>query len=131
MPVVVERVPDEPVVIATYSGVITLEDVKHLFAQTAALTADVEGHRYRISDFHDAQSTFGDIVQIMGEARTGASGSSSDPNLTTIFVGSNEWGAMVRNFFTQGQYGGLNIPTVTSIEEAWEFIREDQAKRNA
>lgn len=125
MPVKTERIEGLPAVLATYDGLIKLDDIIQLFDDTARLVEDVEGRYYRISDFRTAKSTFSDIVQIMSQARTDKPGSTSDSNLTTIFVGSNEWGIMVRKFFEQAQYGAKDIPLVTTVEEAIEWIKND------
>lgn len=131
MAIQVERIVDMPAVLVTYDGLIKLEDILVMFDQTAENLADVEGHGYRISDFRAAESTFSDIVQIMGQARTDKPGSTSDPNLTTVFVGSNEWGLMVQKSFKQAQYGGKEIPLATTVEGAKEWIREDITKRTS
>ncbi len=125
MPVTTERIDGLPAVLATYDGLIKLDDIMEMFDDTARLVANVEGRYYRISDFRAAQSTFADIIQIMSQARSDKPGSTSDSNLTTIFVGSNEWGIMVRKFFEQAKAGAKDIPLVTTVEEAIEWIKEN------
>lgn len=131
MSIQVERIENLPAVLATYDGLIKLDDVEQMFNETAELLSDIVGRYYRISDFRTAQSTFSDIVQIMGQARSNKPGSTNDPNLITnlitIFIGSNEWGEMVRKFFAQS--GAKDIPFTTTVEEAITWIEEDIAKR--
>lgn len=127
MPIKVERLADLPCVIAVYEGMIKSQDVEELFDETVKLIPDIQGHYYRINDFRTAESTFADIVQMINTARGGRPGSTTDPNLTAIVVGTNEWGQMMRKYFGQERYGALNIPFVHTLEEAIEWVKNDMA----
>lgn len=132
MPVTVERVPKQPVVIAKLTGHLTVQDVLQMYNDSAQLLADVSAndHKYRITDVGRMESSFAEMVAILAEARKHSSFRTTDPNITAILVGeNNEWVKLVRESLKQPQYGGVDLALVGSREEAWDLIHADQKQR--
>ena len=119
MPVKIEPVPDEPIVIVTFEGHIDLDTVRKVFIETGVLFAKFEGDVYRIADIRAAETDFVDIVKMIKAIREGLPASSIDPRIQGIFVGQNQFARMYADFMKQ--MGGAPIPIFVTMEDALEY----------
>lgn len=128
MPVHVTRVEGEPILIATFTGKVTVEDVREMFRQSLPLMEGVSGHIYRITDARETDTTFSDLVFILSQAgQGGGPGSTLDPRISPALVGSNQWVKMLASSLGQQQYGSLKVPLYETLEEALAYAREQIA----
>lgn len=119
MPVKIEPVPDEPIIVVTFEGHIDLDTVRNMFVETAALFAKFEGDVYRIADIREADTDFVDIVKMIKAIREGLPASSIDPRMHGIFVGRNQFARMYADFMKQ--MGSKPIPIFVTMEDALEY----------
>ena len=131
MPITVERLPDEPFIVANCSGFLTREDFVGMFIEVNAMVQTMDGLVFRIADYRLAESSFMDILKTVQEATKGMPGSTSDPRIQTIWVGTSQWIALARNFFQQQQFGTLHIPTFHNMEDAFAYARLEIAKQTS
>jgi hypothetical protein len=124
----IEWVPNEPILIATGSGLISAADFQGMYVQVAAMIDGMDGKIYRIADYTTADSSFMDILKAVKLASTQAAGSSSDPRIQTIYVGTSQWIAFARTALQQPQFGGIMIPTFHDLTDALTFARIEIAK---
>jgi hypothetical protein len=123
MSVKVERIPGEPVIVATLVGKVTAELVLEMFEQSARLAAQIPGQVYRITDVRLSTTTFHEMVTILAEAcRQKHTASSADPRFCGMLLGSHEWSQMYSESLKQDQHGKLNLPVFTSFNEAMQYI---------
>ena len=101
MPVVVKRVANEPVLIATLSGFVTVDDIITMYEETAKHFANYDGHIYRITDTRGVDSSFSDLMMILAEARKKEGFTTNSGKVTAIIVGENEWARMTREAMRQ------------------------------
>lgn len=124
----VERLPDEPIIIIRFKGKVNLQVVGETFDIVNQFAQEVGGVVYRISDYTETTSTFGEILQGMAAAaKQRAEGSVFDSKVRLMFVGTNQWIRLMRDMMQQPQFGNLQIPTFVSIEDALSFIRREIA----
>jgi hypothetical protein len=126
MGITVERIPGEPILVATLSGDVTADHVRSMFERSAKLAEQIEGRVYRITDLSAIKTKFSDLVEALAQASKGQPGSSSDPRFCAVIVGDNQWSRMYSEGLKQEQYGKYNIPLVSSLEDAMDYIREQQ-----
>ena len=119
MPVKIDPLPDEPIVIVTFEGHIDLDTVRNMFIETAAIFAKFEGDVYRIADIRTADTDFVDIVKMIKAIRDGLPASSIDPRMHGIFVGRNQFARMYADFMKQ--MGSKPIPIFVTMEDALEY----------
>ena len=119
MPVKIEPVPDEPIVIVTFEGHVDLETVRNMFVETAVIFAKFEGNVYRIADIRTADTDFVDIIKMIKAIRDGLPASSIDPRMHGIFVGQKQFARMYADFIKQ--MGGAPIPIFATMEDALEY----------
>ena len=120
MPVRVERLPNEPILIATLSGLVTEDDFIELYHLSSALIGTEGGVFHRISDLRHATSTFSDVLRAIQKAAQELPASLMDPQIQVTFVGENTWIIFARDFFLQR---GINLPVFPDLESALESVR--------
>ncbi|RMG88752.1 MAG: hypothetical protein D6712_03035 [Chloroflexi bacterium] len=123
MPVTIEKMDGMPVIVATFKGHVDVSMVKYVFNRTAELCEGIEGPIFRISDVSEATSSFVEMLGVIREAGQGGPGSTTDPRIRAVFVGSNQWTRLMRDALQQPQFGGVNMPAFTSMEDAMTYIR--------
>lgn len=91
--------------------------------QSAAFKQKLGTPIYRILDVSKVDLQFSDMMVAMGAER-GMEGGSSDPDVTTLFVGSGELVKMgTKALAEQDQYGKARVHLFTTQEEAIQFAR--------
>jgi hypothetical protein len=121
--------PDEPVIVATLTGFVTIDTIKEMYAGSNELARDIVGRLYRITDVTNISSSFMEVLKVVREASQGRPGTSTDPNVTVVLVGTNEMAKLVADMLKQPQFGGLAIPIFKCMEDAVDFVHIDLARR--
>jgi len=124
----IEWVPDEPILIATATGLISADDFKMMFETVAHMIDGIDGKIYRIADYTAADSSFMDIIKTVKIASTHAAGSTADPRIQTVYVGTSQWISLARTALQQPQFGGIMIPTFHDLADALVYARNEIAK---
>ncbi len=130
MSVKVEKLPDEPVIILTYEGHLDVETVRTAFTQSLVLAESTPGVVYRISDVRLGEGDFRDVMQVMEQVRAGIPGSSADPKIKGVFVGTHQMARLYAEMMRQSQFGGVQIPFFKTVEEALDYIHVDQQSQH-
>ena len=128
MSVIVERIPNKPIIILRYDGFLDLETVKSAFAQSAALAANIEGIVYRIADIRTADSNFVEIINIIKASRANVQGNAVNTKYQVIFVGQNQLAHLYADALKQ--LGAAPIPFFHTPEDAMHFIELEQQKQS-
>lgn len=124
----IEWIPNEPILVVTGSGLLAMDDFVKMFAQVTQMIEGVEGPIYRISDYTTADTSFMDVMKAVKLAASHAPGSSFDPRLHTVFVGTSQWISLGRTALQQPQFGGIMVPTFVTLDDALAFARREIAK---
>lgn len=124
MAIVTTKVDDMPVVVSTYSGYITAEEIEQMYQDTERFLADAGDKYYRISDVTLADTSFADFMKISSSMRQGGKFRTGDPNMQVVFVGTNQWMYNLRNMAAKS---GISIPTFFSMDDAMNYIKLDMA----
>jgi hypothetical protein len=85
VPVKVQKLPYEPVILVTFKGVITADDCVQLFEQCARLGESIRGHIYRVIDIRQAH---GNVRALLEQVWQGRQGHSVDPRYVEALVGA-------------------------------------------
>ncbi len=120
MPVSVQRLPDEPIIVATLVGEITLEDVKEVYKTTHELIGDEPGIFHRITDTTQATSNFMDMLQMIQVATQSMPSSTQAANIRVTFVGTTHWINFLRNAF---QKRGVTMGAFEEMDDALAAVR--------
>ncbi len=124
-----ELLPDEPILIATGKGVLTVQNFAEMFEESAKLLQGVEKTTYRISDFREASSSFMDLIRMSQLASKGGAGTTTDPRIKAILVGTNQWVSLARTIFEQPQYSAMRLPTLETLDDALSYVRKQIADK--
>jgi len=123
MTVTVTRLNNEPIIIATLSGIVTATMVKEVFRLSTELMGDEDCTFHRITDVRNADSNFMEMMGVIKEAATRAPGSTTDPRIRTTFVGTTTWMTFFRNALQNPQFGGKSLAAFTDIDDALASVR--------
>ncbi|HML23407.1 MAG TPA: hypothetical protein PKD09_17255 [Aggregatilinea sp.] len=126
----IEQVPGEPIIIVHFTGwVEPLEVVDPMLEKVVAFKRETQQHVYRILDFSQAQLDFGEMVQGMG-SEVNREGGSNDPDVTTMFVVSDDLHKLgVQSIQQQDQYGKAPVSFFMSCDEAVAYAKTDAAAK--
>jgi hypothetical protein len=126
MPIEVQRLPNEPIIVVATIGDLTMEGIHEIFARSAEIQQELGGILYRITDnTHlniDAQD-FINIIRMAQVAGKEAPGSSADPNIRAVLVADNRWSLLVREALSQPQFGGVFLPIFETMDQALTYVR--------
>ncbi len=125
MPIAIERLPGERILIGTGEGFLTTADFEAMFARSVELMGDGDDIFYRIGDYRQAQSSFMDILRAVQSASKGMPGSTNDPRVRPIYVGTNQWIRLARDAF---QRINMQIPTFENLDDALKYARAELAR---
>jgi hypothetical protein len=121
----INKLHNEPIIIATYTkDQLPAEAINEVIQYTAQLLEEIDGVIYCIEDLTEADMTFGNAVQAMAAVTKKQPGSARDPRVKMLLVGSGSLLDVCAKAFRQLQYGELQIPLYSSIEEALADARE-------
>lgn len=125
MTVSVERLQEEPIIVATFTGEILVEEVREMYQKSAALAEDIEGKVYRITDIREATADFPKMLEVVGFASKGEPGTTSDKRFFPMFVGTNELARLFTKAMEQREFGGVKMPFFVSMQDALTFVRNE------
>lgn len=126
MPVTVERIPNKPVIILHYSGLLDVDTVKSAFAQSLVLAAQIEGTIYRIADVSAANGSFQEVMGIIKAVRDGLPGNPLDARIRVVFVGNHQ----LVQYYTNAvkNMGAAPMPVFHTLEDALQYVELEQQK---
>jgi hypothetical protein len=124
MPYTVQRLPSEPIIVVSWSNPTdSAKDSLKMSAEVDALIAPDENHIYCVQDFRNLKVDFSSMVTGMATQREKRPGAAGDPRLRTIMVGSGLLWELASKGAKQLQYGGLDIPLFSSVDDAVAYAR--------
>ena len=118
-----ELLPNEPILIATGKGLLSVQDFADMFKGSASLLKGVDHTIYRISDFREATSSFMDLIKMSQMASKGGEGTTTDSRIKAILIGTNQWVSLARTIFEQPQYSAMRLPTLENLDDALVYAR--------
>ena len=120
MPIVVERLANEPILIAVYTDHITIEEILDMYRTSAELIGDDPRVFHRISDTRGANTDFTSMLKLVQAANQANAGSSTDSRLQVTYVGTTNWIKFLRDTFAKR---GVLMPAFEDLETALESVR--------
>lgn len=123
MPGSVERLANEPILIARYTGQVVVGDVRHVFERSAELIEPDETVIFRITDMLHSTTDFSEVLKMARELGSGVPGSTGDKRIHPAIVGSGKWAKLFADTIQQKQYGGFHIPLFKDMDDALAYAR--------
>lgn len=120
MAVTLEKLEGEPIVIATYTQTMTLEDVKAAYTFTEPYLDEIEGTIYRINDVQQVKIDFPMVTNIIKDSTQQLPASTQSERVQPVFVGRSNMIDIVRDAMAKF---GKSLPVFESIDKALEGIR--------
>lgn len=125
----VERIGNEPIVVMHFLEPFDgAADVGRANEITAQLLQEMGAPIYRIEHVGHMELDFSKMVAGLGASKKAVTGSMADTNVYGIFVGEGDIPEMTAKAFSQGQYGGKEVPFFNSVQEAITHARQQMKK---
>ena len=124
MPITVELLPDEPIVIMKFEGTVTAAEITEKLQETAEKTADIAGTIYRINDISDLQMTVKEMIALVTTLRQPTPGAYNDPRFEVVFVNDNRTSHVYTDILQTQLFREQPIRLFGSTEQAIEYIRQ-------
>jgi hypothetical protein len=128
MPIKVEVLPNEPIIVLHYLEFISAQEFKGMYEETAPIVSDMIAKGlgkkvYRIGNSTGLKSDFMEVMKAAQMAASQVPGATGDPRIISIMVGTEVWGRLFINMISQPQFGGIKMPFFKTMEEALEYCR--------
>jgi hypothetical protein len=126
MPIIVNRLPGESIIVNTYSGKVTAKDMETVIPEFSALADGLKPPIFRISDGSQSQISFSDLVMMLPKVTLENNPLSMRDKRFIDLVVAPEKG-LVRmgvDSLKQRQYGGMAVHIFGTLEEAIAYARE-------
>ncbi|MBN1313496.1 MAG: hypothetical protein JXB30_18965 [Anaerolineae bacterium] len=130
MTIIVEKLPDGPVILASYQEPMNWEkETPDMFEQIFAIRDTFEGYPkyYTIIDVSAVKVGFGEMVLALGEVRKASKRRRPDMPIRISLVGSGNLVELASKAMEQHQYGEYRVPLYTSLDKTLDDIRADIA----
>jgi hypothetical protein len=131
MPATVERLSDLPVIHVKYYDSISIEDVQNVFTNSQTQIRPDDGFMYRIIEFANVESNFGEILQIARFTATNAPNITSNAQYEVILVGHDRWTKLYIEMMHQKQFGARAIPCFVTLDQALDYVRNQLAEQKS
>jgi hypothetical protein len=131
MPFSYEPVPDEPIVIFHFSGVLTPEDHNAAYQVCGDWLAQHGGRLHRIGDYSAIELDFGKLLQIIQQLAQPMRGGFFDPDVSTYVTGSPKWTRLAVDMLKLPKFGNRAFPIFHTLDEAMVSARHHIVQERA
>lgn len=123
MPIHLQLLPDEPILIASVQGSVAVDDMVQMFHDSAALIESIEGTVYRITDTILMTAAFAELLAAVHAASSGVPGSPTDPRIQSVLAGQTYYAKFASDVMRLEQTSSLNLPIFPTVADALAAIR--------
>jgi len=123
MPITVEMLPDEPIIIVTLAGRITTDDTVDFITASADLAQQTGDTIYRITDLTDAEIALPDMLPVITTIAADTPASIRDPRFCGIFVGNARTSRLYTDIIRTQVFNGEELPFFRTVDEALQFVQ--------
>lgn len=131
MPVTIERLPEQPIIVVVYTGHVSVGDLLSVFTRSANMVKPDEDLIYRITCVEDTDVDFAEILHFAQTSAFETPGSSTDPRFRVVMVGHDKWTRLFVQFMGKKQFGGITLPCFPTREQAFEYVQADLIRLTA
>ncbi|RMF81420.1 MAG: hypothetical protein D6737_05075 [Chloroflexi bacterium] len=124
MPVTVQLLPDEPIVVLTLEGKITAAELRLMFEEYHRATKQIDDLIYRVANIRYADGDFAELLTLMDDTERRFFDARLDDRVRVVFVGSDEMARRANQATNQALFVVEGETVFTSVEDALQFARE-------
>lgn len=130
MPVAIERIEGQPIIVSTFTGHIHAEDLADYFGKLKPILDAIEGHIYLVSYIPSIEYTADDLLGLLHYAKPQYAAVDENPAQTLLFVATSALVHVYKEALAKPEFGGVTIPMFTTLEEAFTHIEGRIAESN-
>ena len=118
-----ERLTNEPIIVNTYDGFVTAEDIRQGALAVAEHARHIEGNVYVVGDIHTTTSSFAEVLEILRDQTRGGEGTTTDPRIQVVLVGNTAMGKLFVDAMRHSKHGGVSVPMFPTMQAALDSVR--------
>ncbi len=125
MSVKVEPYANDPILIVTFTGMVTIEDFDAIY-RTSALYMTQSGAplAWRLLDLTKAEVPFPVVMSVVRSFDPDAPGSFADPRIHTVFTEPHPMASLLRDLMLKATNGNMEMTVYPGLGEALMFAQE-------
>lgn len=123
MSATIQRLDDEPIIIVTHEGHLTLEISESVTAQVAEILENSDVPLYGIIDVRDVTSSFSEILDILIQQSRRTPGTLPTQQGRVVLVGSHVLIRLFQKLLRERRFGGVILSVYYSMDEALAAVR--------
>jgi hypothetical protein len=126
MPVEVQQYGNDPILLVTVQGDVSVADVRGMYQKSAALCADSEWPQFwRIIDISQSNIAFNDVMTLVKTLNPNVPGCFSDTRIRTIFAPSHPMARLTSDMLSKPQYGAIDTLVMPGLGEALIYVQDE------
>jgi hypothetical protein len=124
MAATLQKLDDEPILIVTHEGYLSLKDSEDVTAQVVQVMDASPDPLYGIIDLRNATTDFAEFMRILTHQSMGARGTLSNRESYVVLVGSHVLIRLFHNLMRERKLGGVTLSVYYSMDEALAAVRQ-------
>lgn len=124
MPVYFEKLPDQPIMIATIEGFASVDEIRSTFEHSATHIADCDELVYYLTDTSQMTMSYTDLILAIQAANGFDARSSLGERIVPVVVGPGELAMLAADALSNEMSTGVHMPAFPSVGDALNFLQE-------
>ena len=123
MTATLQKLDDEPILIVTHEGYLSLKSAEAVTAQVVQVLDAAETPLYGIIDLRKATSDFPEVMRILVHQSKGARGTLSNRDSYVVLVGEHVLIRLFHRLISERKLGGVTLSVFYTMDEALRAVR--------
>ena len=124
MAATLRKLDDEPILIVTHEGFLTLEVSEAVTAQVVQAMEAADTRLYGIIDLRNATTDLREVLRIVSQQSRGARGTMTHEETYVVLVGEHFFLRMFHRLLRERQLGGVTLSVYVTMDEALRAVRQ-------
>ncbi len=124
MTATLKKLDDEPILIVTHAGYLTLESAEAVTAQVVQAMQEAGTRLYGIIDLRNATSDLPQVLRIVAQQSRGARATMTHEDTYVVLVGESLFIRIFHKLIRERQLGGVTLSVYISMDEALRMVRQ-------
>ena len=118
-----QKLDDEPILIVTHEGYLSLKGVEEVTAQVVQAMDESKTPLYGIIDLRNATTDFAEFMRILVHQSSGARGTLSNRESYVVLVGAHVLIRLFHTLMRERKLGGVTLSVYYTMEDALRAVR--------
>ena len=118
------RLGDEPILIVTHEGFLSLKVSEEVTAQVVEVLQASPVQLYGIIDLRQATTSFSEMLRIVAQQSSGAPATFTHPDTYVVLVGEHVLIRLFQKLMRERKFGSVTLSIFYNMDEALRAVRQ-------